>query len=234
MDDSSRKDRPSTGGNQGRPGYEVGYCKPPATTRFRKGQSGNPHGRPKEAKNKLPARNEERMKSILIEEAYRAIKVRDGSREVTIPMIRAVVRSMALTAAKEHARSQRMFTVLLQATEKEQKAEQDSILEFAIEYKMEWEAELERQKALGIVAPDPVPHPDHLIIMKAGEVRIREPEAREGKAKWDRLRDRKHECLLEIRELKELQKEMPDNKFIQDDIEYEQRLYDKISKVIPD
>jgi hypothetical protein len=31
------------------------------------------------------------MKSILIEEAYRAIKVRDGSREVTIPMIRAVV-----------------------------------------------------------------------------------------------------------------------------------------------
>jgi hypothetical protein len=40
------------------------------------------------------------MKSILIEEAYRAIKVRDGTREVTITVIRAVVRSMALAAVK--------------------------------------------------------------------------------------------------------------------------------------
>ena len=27
--------------------YEVGYCKPPESTRFQKGQSGNPKGRPK-------------------------------------------------------------------------------------------------------------------------------------------------------------------------------------------
>jgi DDE domain/Family of unknown function (DUF5681) len=90
------KDSPSTDGNQGTPRYEVGYCKPPTTTRFQKGKSGSPRGRPKEARDKLPAINAERMKSILIEEAYRAIKVRDGSREVTIPMIGAVVRSMAL------------------------------------------------------------------------------------------------------------------------------------------
>ena len=144
MDDSSRKDSPSTDGNQGTPRYEVGYCKPPTTTRFQKGKSGNPRGRPKEAKDKLPAINEERMKSILIEEAYRAIKVRDGSREVTIPMIRAVVRSMALAAVKGQARSQRIFTALLQATEKEQKAEHDLTLETAIEYKTQWEDELER------------------------------------------------------------------------------------------
>ena len=93
-DDSSRKDSPSTNGNQGTPRYEVGYCKPPTTTRFQKGKSGNPRGRPKDAKDKLPAINEERMKSILIDEPYRAIKIRDESREVTIPMIRAVVRSM--------------------------------------------------------------------------------------------------------------------------------------------
>jgi hypothetical protein len=33
--------------SQRRPGYEVGYAKPPPYTRFRKGQSGNPKGRPK-------------------------------------------------------------------------------------------------------------------------------------------------------------------------------------------
>ena len=33
--------------SQRRPGYEVGYARPPQYTRFRKGQSGNPKGRPK-------------------------------------------------------------------------------------------------------------------------------------------------------------------------------------------
>ena len=33
--------------SQRRPGYEVGYARPPQDTRFRKGQSGNPKGRPK-------------------------------------------------------------------------------------------------------------------------------------------------------------------------------------------
>lgn len=32
-------------------GYEVGYGKPPKPTRFMKGQSGNPNGRPRGAKN---------------------------------------------------------------------------------------------------------------------------------------------------------------------------------------
>ena len=42
-------------GKGGRPtgagSYEIGYCKPPMTTRFRKGQSGNPKGRGKGMKN---------------------------------------------------------------------------------------------------------------------------------------------------------------------------------------
>ena len=36
-----------------RSGYEVGYCQPPKHTRFKPGNSGNPKGRPKGAKNEV-------------------------------------------------------------------------------------------------------------------------------------------------------------------------------------
>ena len=45
--------------------YEVGYAKPPQSSRFKPGRSGNPNGRPKGARNKLPALNEERPLSTL-------------------------------------------------------------------------------------------------------------------------------------------------------------------------
>ena len=71
--------------------YEVGYGKPPIDTRFKSGRSGNPKGRPKGSKNKarVPALNEERIKAILLEEAYRTIKVNEGAGQVTVPRTRA-------------------------------------------------------------------------------------------------------------------------------------------------
>ena len=47
------EDDPTSGHPESRPArdYEVGYGKPPAHTRFKKGQSGNPRGRPKRSRN---------------------------------------------------------------------------------------------------------------------------------------------------------------------------------------
>jgi hypothetical protein len=226
-----------------RPGtqtYEVGYAKPPAHSRFQPGRSGNPNGRPRGSRNRprLPALNEERLKTIVLEEAYRTINVNDASGPISLPMAQAVVRSLAVNAAKGNQRTQRLFAELLTSVERDNKRLHDEWFATAIDYKMEWERELERRKKLGIEAPDPIPHPDHLVIdMNAGTVRIKGPMTKEEKAAWDHLRERKQECDREIAELEDLLKQKrnaPSRQLILDNIEHEKKLKRMISKVITD
>ncbi len=160
--------------------YDVGYGKPPATTRFKEGQSGNPTGRPRGARNQRPALHEERLKAIILTEAYRTIKVNDGDKQIPVPMAQAIVRSMAVTAAKGNTRAQRLFAELLATAENTIRQRHDEWLETAITYKAEWESELERRRAFGIVAPDPLPHPDDIIVdFRTNTIRIRGPMSKE-------------------------------------------------------
>jgi len=54
--------------------YRIGYAKPPIHTRFKKGQSGNPAGRPKGIQNIALAISAELSKSVLIRRGNKRAK----------------------------------------------------------------------------------------------------------------------------------------------------------------
>ena len=235
-----RPDRRSLAVRPGDQPYDVGYGKPPAETRFKPGQSGNPNGRPRGSKNRpaLPALNEERLKQIVLEEAYRTIPINDPSGPMTIPMSQAVMRSLAVNAAKGHQRAQRLFTELLSATERDNKHLHDRYLEAAIDYKNAWDAELERRRRFGISAPDPIPHPDHIVIdTQTGTVRMNGPMTKEEKPVWDELRNRKRECDRELADLRAMLENTRDKRRrekVLGDIAFHERMRATIAQVIPD
>jgi hypothetical protein len=76
-----------------RDAYQVGYGKPPVHSRFRRGKSGNPTGRPRHGE-------AERAQMLIWKEAYRLLTVREGDKVTRMPVLQAVWRSLLASAAK--------------------------------------------------------------------------------------------------------------------------------------
>ena len=84
--------------------YGVGYRRPPKETRFKKGQSGNPKGRPKGSRN---------LSKILEEALFRKVSIKDerGTRDVVY--IAALVQKLSVDALKGDSRAQAKILELI-------------------------------------------------------------------------------------------------------------------------
>lgn len=71
--------------------YEVGYKKPPKKSQFKPGQSGNSKGRSKGSKN---------LKTVVQEEAYSKIPIKEGGKSKTVTKVEALMKSMLAKGIK--------------------------------------------------------------------------------------------------------------------------------------
>lgn len=215
--------------------YDVGYGKPPVASRFQPGRSGNPRGRKRgTAHNAIPALNDERLKTLILEETYRTISINDQNGQLDIPMAQAVVRSLAVNAAKGNQRAQRLFTQLLSSVERDNKRLHDEWFNTALDYKLAWERELERRATFKINAPLPIPHPDDIVVdLQAGTIRVTGPMTKEEKVKWDRAAEHREKAIEAAEELKailEADPDHPDREELKACIKYVDETFQKVDR----
>jgi hypothetical protein len=89
----------------------VGYRSPPEATRFKKGVSGNPHGRPKGSLN---------VATVLTRTLREKITIRDNGRPRTVTKLEAALRQLVNKAAAGDLRALRHLTALAQDAEAQQ------------------------------------------------------------------------------------------------------------------
>src|SRR5690348_671708 len=86
--------------------YQVGFGKPPKKTRFVKGQSGNPKGRPKGAKS---------LATILNDAGRQLVQVNEKGRTRQITKLQAIVIQLINEAAKGNLKAIREYFLWVRA-----------------------------------------------------------------------------------------------------------------------
>jgi hypothetical protein len=84
-DRSRPKKQPAVPPAAAEDGYDIGYKKPPPDSRFKKGQSGNPDGRPSKSRN---------YKSLVDELLASEISIREGGKTKPVTIRRAMLMKM--------------------------------------------------------------------------------------------------------------------------------------------
>ena len=218
--------------------YEVGYKKPPRNTQFKPGKSGNLRGRPKGAKNKVKELPTSLLSDLILKEANREVTIHEGEKTLTIPMVKAVVRSLAVKAAKGEHHSQKQFLTMVGEMETNKENEKCDLLQTTLEYKQEWSAWIKYAERNNYPIPDPIPHPEHIMIdPRTGDVQFIGPMSKEEKKEGDLLVANKiyWSDLLVAQEKELKENKNPDlTKEIQQDIDQVKQTLAIIGYRIPD
>jgi hypothetical protein len=220
--------------------YKVGYGKPPAEHRFKKGQSGNPKGRTKGSKNKPKIDIGHGMRAAeeyLRLEAYRPVTLREDGELIELPAIQAVFRAMGVAAMKGNRFAQKTLAELVTGLEQRDADARFELFGNAIDYKHNWSREIERCEKNGLPVPEPLPHPDDIIVDPSnGGVRILGPQTPEQKAHFDEAMARRLEAQEAVsffaQKYRRARSEASKAQYLEE-WHWEQRMFDIINDAMP-
>lgn len=144
--------------------YEVGYGRPPKNTRFKKGKSGNPRGRPKKVKPRPLKLSDAPSEHIFEEEIYRPVNLLDQGEQVSLPTLRAIMRSQTMSAIKGNRFAQKEVLERAERLEREKRGEK---IKYYLQLK-QYKERGERIIAECIKKEEPIPkllpHPDDIVL----------------------------------------------------------------------
>lgn len=192
--------------------YEVGFARPPIEHQFKPGESGNRAGRPKGSKNKQQSSSLNRLRDTIQEEAYRTISVREGDKNLSLPTARAVIRQVAVFAAKGKFRYQKLFLELVGAAESSSREDALDLFAAVTGYKVQWQRELERRAHARQTGPMPPIDPRDIDIDPFdGIITIHSPDADRMRDGARLLRERLDTMRAEISDMRKAASEIVDD-----------------------
>jgi len=162
----------------------VGYRQPPRQTQFKKGQSGNPKGRPRGTPQDLSLSDQPTLQAVL-RASKRSVRMREGDKVTEVTAMDAVIQAIVAAALKGNARSQGLAVDLIRTAEQAHArdiAARNAIWSQIKERGYEVLADAARQ---GKPAPELLPHPDDIEIDPRTGPRVLGPVDAAEKAMYD-------------------------------------------------
>jgi Family of unknown function (DUF5681) len=100
MGEQSNSDKPNT--------TKVGYCNPPTHARYKKGQSGNPHGRPKGTLN---------IVTVLERTLREKVVLNENGKRKTVTKLEAAIKQLTNKAASGELKALQLLSALVRSAE---------------------------------------------------------------------------------------------------------------------
>jgi hypothetical protein len=164
--------------------YEVGYRKPPLHSRFAKGQSGNPKGRPRKAKRS----GSSTLSDLSAQEAFfklamQEITTNDGS---TITVRDGILKAEAAAALKGNTLAQKNFLNRYRRFEEERIRDVDESNDIFRAHVANYDRIVQLYLKQGKPVPDALPHPDDIEFVKNDYIRLKggDPEIAAQNWRW--------------------------------------------------
>lgn len=169
---------------------QVGYGSPPRSTRFAKGQSGNPKGRPRKAKLREPSIPESGGIDQLFEQHFKQkMRVREGERIREMARPTAYLRNLEKLGAEGKVSAARYLMQLAERSARLAEAQRQENEDYWLAYKRDYPARAKQAEKNGAPLPDWFPHPEDVIVRPGRDVRIIGPIDEANYEEHGRLRE---------------------------------------------